>query len=296
MAEFDYIRWLRSQTPPAARVLVGPGDDAAVLDWPYNRPCLATTDMLMEGVDFVLEQAGPRRVGRKSMAVNLSDIAAMAGRPVAALAAVALPKTGSSQLAEELYRGLREMADAFDTPLVGGDTNSWTGPLVICVTVLGEPTGSGPVLRSGAKPGDWLLVTGALGGSIRGKHLDFNPRIREAVQLHSLVKLHAMIDISDGLAADVWHICEESKCGAVIRAESVPVAPEAQSLQHALSDGEDFELAFAVSPDDGQRLVRDQPIEGMQMSAVGEFVASGLWLEQAGRRQPLQPAGWVHEL
>src|SRR5262249_31388106 len=158
------------------------------------------------------EEAGARRVGRKAMAANLSDIAAMAGRPVAAFAAVALPRTGSSQLAEDLYQGLREVADAFETPIAGGDTNSWKGPLVISVTVLGEAVGRGPVLRSGAKPGDWLLVTGPLGGSLRGKHLNFTPRVREALQLHSLVELHAMIDISDGLAADVGHICEESGC------------------------------------------------------------------------------------
>ena len=116
-----------------------------------------------------------------------------------------------SALAEELYLGLREMADEFQTPIVGGDTNSWDGPLVISVTVLGEVTGRGPVRRSGARPGDWLLVSGPLGGSIRGKHLSFTPRVQEAIQLHDLVPLHAMIDISDGLAADV------RRCGSMIR-------------------------------------------------------------------------------
>jgi thiamine-monophosphate kinase len=280
----------------ARRVLVGPGDDAAVLDWSAGKPCLVTTDMLMDGVDFRLAEVEPRLIGRKAMAVNLSDIAAMAGRPVAAVVAVALPKTGSTQLAEDLYHGLREMADQFDTAIVGGDTNSWTGPLVISVTVLGEVTGRGPVLRSGAKPGDWLLVTGALGGSIHGKHLDFLPRIREALRLHELVKLHAMIDISDGLAADVGHICNESGCGVVLRAEDIPVSPAATRLEQAVTDGEDFELAFAVSPDDGRKLVREQPVPGVTLSAIGEFVTSGMWLDQDGQRRPLQARGWVHEL
>src|SRR5919204_5519810 len=203
--ELAFIEWLRRRTPSSGRVLLGPGDDAAVLDWPAGAPCLVTTDMLLEGSCFLLAEAGPRRVGRKAMAVNLSDIAAMAGRPVAAVVSVGLPRLGGRALAEELYRGLREMGDAFDTAVVGGDTNSWDGPLVIAVTVLGEPTGRGPVTRAGARPGDWLLVTGPFGGSIRGKHLDFTPRVREALRLHECARLNAMIDVSDGLAADVGH-------------------------------------------------------------------------------------------
>src|SRR5947209_17962738 len=135
--EFDYIRWLRRQTPHDPRVRIGPGDDTAALAWPADRDCLVTTDMLLEGSCFRLAEAGPRRVGRKAMAVNLSDIAAMAGRPVAAVVSLGLPRTGGRTLAEELYRGLRAGADAFDTAVVGGDTNSRDGPLVISVTVLG---------------------------------------------------------------------------------------------------------------------------------------------------------------
>jgi thiamine-monophosphate kinase len=223
-SEFAYIDWLRRQTPADRRVLVGPGDDTAALALTPGAPCLVTTDMLLEGSCFLLAEAGPLRVGRKAMAVNLSDIAAMAGRPVAAVVSAGLPRKGGRALAEELYRGLRQVADAFGTAIVGGDTNTWDGPLVLSVTVLGEATGRGPVTRAGAKPGDWLLVTGALGGSILGKHLDFTPRVREALRLHEVADLHAMIDVSDGLAADVNHLCEESRCGAVLRAESVPVS------------------------------------------------------------------------
>jgi thiamine-monophosphate kinase len=174
--EFAFIDWLRRRTPPAGRVVVGPGDDAALLDWSPGPGLIVTADMLLEGSCFVLAEAGPRRVGRKAMAVNLSDIAAMAGRPVAAVASVGLPRRGGRALAEELYLGMREAADAFGVAVVGGDTNSWDGPLAINVTLLGEATPRGVVRRSGARPGDVLLATGAFGGSILGRHLDFTPR------------------------------------------------------------------------------------------------------------------------
>src|SRR5579872_1619711 len=147
-SEFAFIDWLRRRTPPKSRVRIGPGDDTAALDWPTDAACLVTTDMLLDGSCFVLAEAGPRRVGRKAMAVNLSDIAAMAGRPVAAVVSVGLPRQGGRAIAEELYAGLREVADAFDTAVVGGDTNSWDGPLVINVTLLGEPGASATGVRA----------------------------------------------------------------------------------------------------------------------------------------------------
>ena len=301
--EFAFIDWLRQRTPANPRMLIGPGDDTAAIQLTPNAPCLVTTDMLLDGSCFRLAEAGPRLVGRKAMAVNLSDIAAMAGRPVAAVISVGLPRQGGRVLAEELYLGLREAADAFDTAIVGGDTNSWDGPLVISVTLVGETTGRGPVRRAGARPGDWLFVTGPLGGSILGRHLTFTPRVREALQLHQFADLHAMIDVSDGLAADLQHICEESHCGAVLRAEAIPIHADARRLsdnrsplEHALSDGEDFELVFAVSPDDGQKLLASQPITGINLVQIGECVDTGLWLEEKQQRRELQPAGYVHSL
>ena len=302
MAEFDYINWLRARTPADPRVLVGPGDDCAVLV-PPTRPVLVTIDMLMDGTDFVVAEVGPRAAGRKAISANLSDIAAMAGVPTAAVVSVALPHDCGRAFAEELYLGLRERADEFGVAVVGGDTNSWAGKLAISVTLLGEATQRGPVLRSGAKPGDWLFVTGPLGGSILGHHLAFTPRVREALALHGFADLHAMADISDGLAADLNHVLEESRCGAVLVAEAIPVSAAAVELsrttgrtplQHALGDGEDFELVFAVSPADGERLLRERPVPGV--AKVGECVDAGLWLEEGGTRRPLAPTGWVHEL
>lgn len=301
--EFAFIDWLRHQAPADSRVLLGPGDDTAAVRLAPGSPVLVTTDMLLDGSCFILADAGPRRVGRKAMAVNLSDIAAMAGRPTVAVVSVGLPRDGGRAMAEELYLGMREMADRFDTPIVGGDTNSWDGPLAISVTLLGEPTGRGPVTRSGARPGDWLLCTGPFGGSIHGHHLDFSPRVSEAIRLNEIADLHAMIDVSDGLAADIWHICTESQVGAVLRADAIPIADAAKpatdgrsALDHALADGEDFELVFAVSPADGRRLVETQPVPGITLTAIGECVESGLWLESDGARRPLEPQGYVHSL
>jgi thiamine-monophosphate kinase len=296
--EFGFITWLRSRTPANPRVIVGPGDDCAVLEPPV-RPLLVTTDLLTDGVDFVLAEAGMRRAGRKAMGANLSDIAAMAGIPVAAVVGVVVPRNTPSagmDALQDLHAGLHEMADAFGMPIVGGDTNSWNGPFVISVTVFGEATERGPVLRSGAKPGDWLIVTGPCGGSILGRHLEVAPRVTEALALHAAADLHAMIDVSDGLAADLNHILEESGCGAVVSAEAIPIHPDAienskrsgkSPLQHALGDGEDFELVFAVSPADGERLVRERP----ELAKIGECVENGLWIEEDGTRRPLQPTG-----
>lgn len=312
--EFAFIDWLRRQTPAAERVRIGPGDDAASVAWSKDSDCLVTTDMLLEGSCFLLEgssiqvagiaAADPFRIGRKSMSVNLSDIAAMAGQPVAAVVSVGLPRQGGRALAEQLYLGIRQRADEFDTAIVGGDTNSWNGPLVINITLFGEPGPAGVIRRNGARAGDSLLVTGPLGGSILGKHLDFTPRIREAQQLAVLGPLNAMMDISDGLAADLAKLCAESCCGAVLYAEQIPISDSARSLNdgklpllHALGDGEDFELLIATSPHVAQRLIADQPISGITLSLIGECVSEqGLWLEQSGKRQPLAALGYVHSL
>jgi thiamine-monophosphate kinase len=258
--------------------------------------------MLLEGSHFRLAEAGPVRVGRKAMAVNLSDIAAMAGRPVACLVSVALPRHGGFDFGSRLSEGVQTCAEKFGVALAGGDTNTWDGPLVVSITVLGEPTAKGPVLRSGAQPGDWIMATGTFGGSIAGKHLDFTPRVAEALALHQAAALHAMIDTSDGLAADLWHILEESRVGAVLDEAAIPVSPAAVAardgkspLEHALADGEDFELLFTVAPADGQALLSRPPC-ATQLSHIGEITAApGCYLKSRdGRLQPLPPLGWKH--
>ena len=167
--EQQFIAWLRQRLPPHPLLRLGPGDDAAVLNMAGIEQCTVTVDMLTDHVDFELAEADPVLVGRKALAVNLSDLAAMASRPLAAVIAVALPRDGGRELAMKLYEGITPLAERYHVALAGGDTNSWDGPLVISVTLLGQVVGPGPLRRAGARPGDRLLVTGSLGGSILGR-------------------------------------------------------------------------------------------------------------------------------
>jgi thiamine-monophosphate kinase len=303
-AEFSLIEWIRSRVVDRDPVKLGIGDDAAILRSNSDRDWLLATDMLMEGTDFTFPPATARLAGRKALAVNLSDIAAMGGRATAAFVSVALPINRGVEFAKELHAGLLDLADQFDVVLAGGDTNSWHGPLVINVAVVGEPTGSRSVTRKGAKLGDWIFVTGALGGSITGHHLTFEPRLREAAKLISCVDIHAMIDISDGLAADLHHVLDQSHVGATIDAASIPVSDVARAmtdgvspLMHALSDGEDFELLFTVAAEDGPRLLSVWQ-DATPICCIGRVTAEmGCWLERDGdQRETLPPMGWSHSL
>lgn len=302
-SEFDFIESIRRRTGSSPLVPLGIGDDAAVLANGSAGESLVAVDMLMDGTHFRLDETGPELVGRKSLAVNLSDIAAMGGRPVAAFLAIALPASLGRSLAERLTQGVLDLARDYGVVLAGGDTNVWNGPLVTCVTVVGQPIGRS-IQRSGAKPGDWLMVTGSLGGSLAGRHLRFEPRVREASLLMDLVDIHAMIDISDGLAADVHHLARESGVGVTIDGDAIPISadvpgdlPHEERLQHALSDGEDFELLFAVTPDEGSRLLREWKSE-TSLCRVGTVTAEpGCRLVRKGHNvEPLPEAGWTHEL
>jgi thiamine-monophosphate kinase len=306
--ERELISWLRQRLPSHPLLRLGPGDDAAVLRMAAIQECVVTVDMLTDQVDFELSQVDPRRVGRKALAANLSDLAAMASKPLAAVIALALPRRGGRELAQSLYEGMLPLAEKHDLAIAGGDTNSWDGPLAVSITLLGEVTGRGPLCRGGARPGDRILVTGSLGGSILGRHLDFEPRVDEALALHAQYELHAGIDISDGLSLDLAHLVQESRCGAVLRAAAIPIAADAHRLaerladgstplDHALGDGEDFELILAVPPAEAARLLARQPL-AVRLTEIGHFVATpGLWIEPAeGDRRPLTPRGWEHHL
>lgn len=301
--EFKLIEWIRSRVADRDPVTLGIGDDAAALRVTGDRELLVATDMLLEGVHFTFPPATPQLAGRKALAVNLSDIAAMAGRATTAFVSVALPVDRGFEFAKDVHAGLLDLADEFGIVLAGGDTNSWRGPLVINVAVIGEPLGARPVLRSGAQPGDWLFVTGSLGGSLAGRHLTFAPRLREVNRLVELVELHAMLDISDGLAADLHHILEQSNVGAILDVERIPISASAaqqataerSAFDRAISDGEDFELLFAVSPADGRSLEtrwRDET----PVTHIGQITAEpGCWLkDRAGQLISLPPLGWTH--
>jgi thiamine-monophosphate kinase len=221
---------------------------------------------------------------------------------------VALPRQGAEQLARELYEGLLPLAEKYDVALAGGDTNSWDGPLVVSVTVLGEATEHGLWRRGGGRVGDRVLVTGSFGGSILGRHLQVEPRVNEALWLAEHAEVRAAIDVSDGLSLDLARVAEASGCGAALDLPSIPISPAAKDLSqqradgstpldHALGDGEDFELILAASENEARRLVARQPFD-VSLRIVGQFVERpGLWITATdGELTPLVPRGWEHRL
>jgi len=301
LREFDLIRWIRQRAARDERVVVGIGDDAAVIGSP-DGPLLFSTDMLVGGVHFDLSEATAHQVGWKALACSVSDIAAMGGRSTVAVASAALPPGFTEADAHELVLGMLDCAEEFEVRLVGGDVAATRGPLAVSVAILGEAVRQ-PILRSGARVGDAIMVTGELGGSRLGKHLTFRPRQDEAVALAETCDLHAMIDISDGLARDLHHILEESGVGARVFADAVPVSGAARraaevsgrtALDHALGDGEDYELLFTLAPEEAERLLASPPFP-TPLSRIGEIVSSGAVLEFAdGTTAALEPKGWEH--
>ena len=308
--EFDLIHWIKAHTesPRDCMTTLGIGDDCAILQPTPGAELVVTTDMLMDGRHFVLSEHGPEAVGRKAMSVNLSDIAAMAAIPQAAFVAVALPRKDgrANEIARGLHAGIAEIAGRFSVTLAGGDTNAWDGPLVICITLIGQtPAGSSAVRRSGAKVGDIVFVTGPLGGSILGRHLRPEPRITEALALRGAAAIHALIDISDGLASDLGHILEESgNLGAVLDFDAIPIHEDAwkrsrqtgrTALDHALSDGEDFELCVVLNPEDAERIERHPPSPA-RLFRVGRIdEGHGLRIKaRDGRDEVVEVSGFDH--
>ena len=254
MNEFSFIEYLKKKIPRSGRVSVGIGDDAAVLKRLGPGHLVVSTDMLVENVDFVLDELGPEDVGRKVLAANLSDLAAMGAEPLAFVLSIGKPKYISTQWLERFYDGLLKLAKQYKVDCIGGDF-SRAKEFSVSVTIFGSS--ENPVLRSGAKSGDWIAVTGTLGGSLLRHHYDFTPRIREGLFLVKQITPTAMIDISDGLIQDLSHILKASGVGACLNLDTIPVSSAAKemakenghkALARALSDGEDFELLFTVPP------------------------------------------------
>ncbi|MDP6047726.1 MAG: thiamine-phosphate kinase [Phycisphaerae bacterium] len=305
MRELEFIDWIQGRSDfDATKVPVGPGDDCAIVRL-GDKNLLVTTDQLLDGVHIILAEHGARAAGRKVIARSLSDIAAMAAIPLAAVATATLPRDFPESEAQELYRGMREIADEYHCPLVGGDVATWDGPLCLTSTIFGRRAGvTGgiePILRSGAMVGDAVCVTGMLGGAWKSsKHLEFQPRVAQGVELAISCRLRSMIDISDSLARDLQHICTASGVGAEIVAADVPVNPDlagdpAAALHAALHDGEDYELLFTVSQAWARKLISRQPLS-VPITRIGTIVAdAGLTLISAdGSRNKLEPIGWEH--
>ncbi len=254
LGELALIDWMRKSCVCTSAVKQGIGDDTAVLPLSVTQDLLLTTDMSVEGTHFTKETL-PQLIGRKALARNLSDIAAMGGTPTYAVVSLGLPKNISTLYVKKIYQGINRLAKEFDVSVVGGDTVK-SPQLVINIALLGTVAKNKAVLRKGAKIGDQIFVTGALGGSLKsGRHLTFMPRVREAQYLVKNFHPTAMIDISDGLAGDLGHILEESRVGAILVEDKIPLHRRAD-LKAGLYDGEDFELLFTLSPKEAQKLLK----------------------------------------
>jgi len=280
---------------------IGIGDDMAQVQFAGDVPVFITTDMLLDGVHFDLKKTTLKQVGYKAMAVNLSDCAAMATVPVAAVVSVGLPKEFGQRELKQLHSGITLAGDKFGCALVGGDITRWKKkePFVISVAMLSRCAGNKPVRRSGAKVGDSICVTGYLGGAGFGKHLRFEPRVKEAIKIAHTVTVHSMIDISDGLSSDLNRICQQSNVGAIIYAEQIPISADARktkdALGSALNDGEDFELLFTLAPKDCETLLKDWdgPIAITQIGIITDTKKMQMKLP-SGRVCKLKPKGYDH--
>jgi thiamine-monophosphate kinase len=288
----DHIRRLLKR---GAGVEVGIGDDAAVLRGPGGTRWLFASDMLVDGVHFRRGVLPPPWIGWKALAVNVSDIAAMGGRPRWAVVSLGLPSQTSVAFVTGVYQGLERCARRFRMSIVGGDTVR-APHVVIDVAILGTVEPRHLVLRSGARPGDVLFVTGRLGGSYRsGRHARFLPRLREAHRLLERVRVRAMMDLSDGLASDLWQMSRASRVMLCVEARRIPVARAAHTLHHALMDGEDFELLFAVRRHDAARV--PQRLGSCPVTRIGAAVRRGVGVtiqHPDGRVRPLVPRGFRH--
>lgn len=308
MDEFRLIEWIRRSMPDELRGPGGIGDDAALLSLSRGRRQVVTQDVLVDGIDFHLDRAGPGAVAHKALAVNLSDLAAMGARPEGFTIALGLSRGVREAWVKAFYRGLWKTARRFSIRLLGGDFSA-SATFFVSITAFGSCGRPGPVYRKGAQSGDRIFVTGQLGGSIEGKHLLFVPRVREALWLVKHVRPTAMIDVSDGLLQDLGHLLRSSGRGALLERDRIPVSAEAhkragknpdRALLQALSDGEDFELLFTASSKCSRTLERKWrryfpavPLTGIGTVTRGKSVR---WLRKGKPDAAFRPAlkGYRH--
>lgn len=297
IGEIKLIKRLAKKIRPDASVVEGIGDDAAVIRWTKDKYLLFTCDMLVEDVHFRLDSASPFQIGWKALARNMSDIAAMGGVARYALVSIALNPELSVSFCDALFKGIRILADRFGVNIIGGDT-ARSRKLMIDISLLGEVEKKNLVTRSGARTGDVILVTGALGGSIKGRHLNFIPRLDEARKLVKGFKINSMIDISDGLALDLWRILDASSVGARIYQNTIPVSKDAASFENALYDGEDFELLFTIAPKEARRFFKTALIKmGTPVTLIGEVLDRRYGyrlIDKGGKERKLKAKGFLH--
>lgn len=328
LGEFGLIaRIARVAGAAPAGVALGIGDDTAVLDTGGPRLLLATIDIQVEGRHFLRGRTEPYALGRRTAAINLSDIGAMGGTPRWALVSLALPGDLDVTWVEDLYRGLHDELGWFGAAVVGGNLSGGER-IVIDLALLGEVERGRTLRRDGAHPGDAILVTGALGASAAGRaaldagiaatnedadaeaaiaaHRMPTPRVREGQAIAASGRATAMLDLSDGLASDLGHICDASGTGAVVDLALLPVSPETVRLaarlglnprRLAVAGGEDYELLFTAPPGAVAALrAVVETVSGVAVTEVGSMTdaADGRWLLDGGRRMPMTAAGWDH--
>src|SRR6266536_535091 len=327
LGEFGLIARLTAGLPPSPDVITGVGDDAAILDIGSNDVLVATCDVQVEDTHFRLRGITPHDIGRRALAVNLSDIAAMGARPRFALISLLVPPTLDVAVLDGIYAGLREEAAQFDVALVGGNIARNAERLIIDITLLGTGTRNKLLRRDTAKAGEAVMVTGSLGSAAAGLLVLEDEQLAAKVAPENLVGVlaaqrtptprvaagqwlaqHAVttgIDVSDGLAADISHICEASGVGVQIEAESLPIQPETASVAAlagqdpqnlALFGGEDYELLFTVSTDRAHALARELfDATGVKATAIGTIcMGSAITLFREGKPSPLLSTGWDH--
>lgn len=318
--EFEFINWLRSQTVNhSINLIAGIGDDAAIFSSPPNQETLISTDLLAEDIHFKLDFTPANLLGHKTLAVNLSDIAAMGGEAQYFLLSISRPKTLSDSFLTELLTGMLELAQTHQVTLIGGDTSASSDKLFLNLTILGKCQSGKAIRRSGAKAGDEVYITGQIGASALGlellqqgkrlgdnnltdienrallAHLKPTPRLTFGKALGTENIATAMIDISDGLSSDLGHICEESNVGAKIDLNFLPIFSTA-SLNQALNGGEDYELLFTVSPENSTKLIELAKLfPDLPITKIG-VITSDLdrWLTQGERKTPLLAKGYDH--
>ncbi len=285
-------------------VVAGVGDDCAVLRYNDSEYILLASDMVIEGIHFNIDDVPPFYVGYKAVARNISDVAAMGGYPEYILVSIALPPNTEYENVCEIYKGIRSCCKKYSVSIIGGDTAS-SDKIYINVSIFGKVGKDSLVLRSGAVLGELIFVTGELGGSILKKHYSFEPRLEESGFLASSFKPGAMIDVSDGLAADLSHITDMSGAGALIYAGDIPVSRDAAllsaesgrlPLEHALYDGEDFELLFTLSSSKIDKLMSEWGnLFDLKLSCIGRVVEDkGVYLVRDGKKERIERGGYSH--
>ena len=308
MNEFELIARLTHALPTNDSVVTGAGDDCAVLDLGgADKLFLFKTDAVVEGFHFTRETP-PEKIGRKALARCLSDIAAMAGTPVAALVTIGLPENFEPEFVAKIYDGMNSLAREHGVAIVGGETTTNPERILISISLLGTVARGKQILRSGAKVGDAIFVTGELGGSLAERHLDFEPRLAEARWLAEHFSIHALMDLSDGLGGDLQHILQASGVGAELLKTAVPVSHAAKlhakksstakpAFAAALTDGEDFELLFTIASQDAVKLLDawQKKFPQLKLSCIGKIVAGdGILIRDKSGSHKFNARGYVH--